>query len=103
MPVCTAEECEGTVSNTICIHMHHSAYCEAEALEANNMVVPTIQVIGVVPPIVFFLTLEWLALLLVLPLLVVVSSGGLVYLLVQSPPPEGITPMIEQHFLWIHP
>ena len=74
--VCTAEECEGTVSNKICIHMHHSAHCEAEASEANNMVVPTIQVIGVVSSIVFFQTLRWLALLLVSTLLVVVSSGG---------------------------
>ena len=52
MPVCTAEECKGTVSNTICIHIHHSAHCEAEASEAKDMVVPTIQVIGVVPSIV---------------------------------------------------
>ena len=53
MPVCTAEEYEGTVRNTICIHIiHYSAHCKAEALEANDMVVPTIQVIGLVPSIV---------------------------------------------------
>ena len=65
MPVCTAEECKGTVRNTVCIHIiHPSAHCEAEASEAKDMVVPTIQVIGVVPSIVFFQTLEWIALFL---------------------------------------
>ena len=59
MPVCTAEECTGTVSNTICIPMHHSAHCKAEALEANDMVVPTIQVIGVVPSIVFLCSFRY--------------------------------------------
>ena len=76
MPVCTAEECEGTVSNTLCIHMQHSAHCKAEVLEANGMMVPTLPVIGAVPFIGLFQTLEWLALLLVLTLLVVVSLGG---------------------------
>ena len=68
------------------------------------MVVPTIQVIGVVASIVFFQTLEWLALLLArvdVTCSGVLGGASMSACLFSSP--KGITPMIEQHFLWLHP
>ena len=36
MPVCMAEECEGTVRNTVCIHVH----TDKPYLELSNFSVP---------------------------------------------------------------